>query len=97
MKLDLEALAAAAALAIFEKIADDLSNRIERVVTCVLDRRAENGLLPLSKLKGCSAPAARMFLGRHADLRALAIPVGKRLFFRKSDWDAWLLAQRRGS
>lgn len=95
-----EALTAAARAAgdqVASRLLDQLDERLERAVERVLDRRRDDSLQPLNKLRGGTAASARMFVGRNPDLAALGVQVGKRLLFRRSDWEVWCLAHRKGA
>jgi hypothetical protein len=82
-----------------EQIAAKLAPQMQRAVESAVQRAladvAESALEPLDKILGVSVAAARMRLNRDPELRALGLPVGRRLFFRRAEVNALLATRAR--
>jgi hypothetical protein len=97
MTIDLDAVARAAA----EQVAAKLLEQLPAIVRAELERRDRDGVLDaaaLARYLGKSTAALGMWLrpGRGgAELAALAVDVGGRRAWRRSDLEGWL--SRKGS
>lgn len=78
---------------------DEQARKLDRLTALVeqLAARSDSDrLLPLSDIIGGTANAARARLRRDSELRALAVPVGKRLMFRRTEVEMFLRQRREG-
>lgn len=76
-------------------VADAVRGVVADEVRRVLAEQGEQ-LRPLNEILSCSRPAANARLARDPGLRALGVPVGRRLLFRRSDVEAYLKTRGRG-
>ena len=76
-------------------LAEAIAPAVDDIVRRRLAEQAEQ-LQPLGEILGCSRAAANARIARDAGLRALGIPSGRRLLYRRSDVEMYLRSRRRG-
>lgn len=67
-----------------------------RLIEQLLAQGDADPLLPFHEIRSCSPPTAWAWLGRHPEVKALGIPVGRRLLFRRREVEAFLRQRREG-
>ncbi len=77
------------AKAIAEVVRPVVAEEVERL----LDRRRDEPLKPLAEILGLTPNAARMREARDPRLMALAVPVGRRRFYRAAEVELYLRAE----